>query len=190
MITGIILASGFSRRMGGDKLLLPVQGIALAERVMQAADASRLDDTILVYQNPAVRKLAERYRIRPVFNTHAAEGQSASVKAGVLASLPATKAYVFLTADQPWLEAPIIDLLIAVWQKNKNRIIVPAYDGTRGSPVIFPVQLRDTLLALTGDRGGRAVMEQLPEMVRCIDMPDAAAGIDIDTPEDYDALTP
>ncbi len=60
MITGIILASGLSRRMAGqDKLLLPVDGTPLVERVMQAADASRLDDIILAYQNPAVANLPE-----------------------------------------------------------------------------------------------------------------------------------
>ena len=48
MITGIILASGLSRRMAGhDKLLLPVDGTAIVERVMRAADASRLDNIIL-----------------------------------------------------------------------------------------------------------------------------------------------
>ena len=37
MISGIILASGFSKRMEQEKLLLPVGGIALVERVIRAA---------------------------------------------------------------------------------------------------------------------------------------------------------
>ncbi len=175
--------------MGSDKLLLPVDGIALAERVMQAANASGLDDIILIYQNPAVQKLAEPYRLRQVVNPDAAQGQSASIKAGVLAAQPETEAYMFLTADQPRLDAAVIDLLLAAWQKNKDRIIVPAYGGRRGSPTVFPAGLRDRLLALSGDRGGRAVIEEAPEMVHCLDMPIAAAGIDIDTPEDYTHCT-
>lgn len=189
MIIGIILASGLSRRMGADKLLLPVNGMPLVERVMQAADASRLDDIIVVYQNPVVRKLAERYRIRQEYNPDAALGQSASVKAGVLAALPETQAYMFLTGDQPRLDAPTINLLITAWQDRKDHIIVPVYGGRRGSPVIFPALLRDRLLALVGDTGGRAVIEQAPKMVRFVDMPDADAGIDIDTPEEYEDST-
>jgi molybdenum cofactor cytidylyltransferase len=189
MITGIILASGFSRRMGSDKLLLPVDGIAIVERVMLAADASLLDDIVVVYQNSVVRKFAERYRIRQVYNPDAALGQSASVKAGMLAALPQTQAYMFLTGDQPRLDGAVINLLIAAWQERNDHIIVPVYGGRRGSPVIFPARFRQQLLALEGDTGGRAVFEQVPEMVRCVDMPDADAGIDIDTQEEYEYCT-
>jgi len=189
MITGIILASGLSRRMGSDKLLLPVDGIAIVERVMQAADASLLNDIVLVYQNPAVRTLAERCRIRPVYNPDAALGQSASIKAGVLAALPETRAYMFLTGDQPFITVGIINLLVATWRKNPVDIIVPVYGSRRGSPVIFPATLQPKLLALEADTGGRSVMDQVPDMVRCVSMPDADAGIDIDTPAEYEHYT-
>ena len=93
MITGIILASGLSRRMARqDKLLLPVDGMPLVERVMQAADASRLDAIILAYQNPAVADLAAKYRITTVYNSDAVQGQSASIKEGVRAATAETKA--------------------------------------------------------------------------------------------------
>jgi molybdenum cofactor cytidylyltransferase len=185
MITGIILASGLSRRMGSDKLLLPVDSMPLVERVMQAADASVLDDIVLVYHNPAVCALAGRYRVRPVYNPDADQGQSASIRAGVGAAPPDSQAYMFLTADQPFMTAGIIDSLIAAWRTNPNNIIVPVYNGRRGSPVIFPAALKPALLALTGDTGGRAVMNQMPDLIRCISMPDPDTGIDIDTPADY-----
>jgi molybdenum cofactor cytidylyltransferase len=189
MITGIILASGLSRRMAGqDKLLLHVDGIAIVERVMRAADASRLDDILLAYQNPAVCELAGKYRITTVYNPDAQQGQSASIKTGVRAAAPDTGAYMFLTGDQPCLETAIINLLIDAWLERPNHIIIPVYGGRRGSPTVFPALLRDRLLALEGDTGGRAVIEQAPERVRCVDMPDADAGIDIDTPEEYNGL--
>jgi molybdenum cofactor cytidylyltransferase len=189
MITGIILASGLSRRMGSDKLLLPVDGIAIVERVMQAADASLLDDIAMVYQNPAVCALAERYRIRPVYNPDAARGQSAAIKAGVLAALPRTQAYMFLTGDQPFITVGIINLLVATWRENPADIIVPVYGSRRGGPVIFPSTMTPELLALDGDTGGRAIIEQVPDMIRCISMPDSDAGRDIDTPLDYEHCT-
>lgn len=189
MITGIILAAGLSRRMGSDKLLLPVDGIAIVERVMQAADASGLDDIIMVYQNPAVCTRAERYRIRPVYNPHAAHGQSASVRTGVRAAIPQTQAYLFLTGDQPFITVGIINLLVATWRENPADIIVPVYGSRRGSPVIFPATFKPELLALDGDTGGRSVMDQVPDMVRCVSMSDTDAGIDIDTQAEYKHYT-
>jgi molybdenum cofactor cytidylyltransferase len=188
MITGIIMASGLSRRMGTDKLLLPVNGIPLVERVMQAADPSQLDEIILLYQNPAVCELARKYRIKALFNPDAEQGQSASVKAGVLAAAPDTEAYMFLTGDQPRLNSTAINDLINTWRTHKENIIIPVYGGRRGSPTVFPALLREKFLALAGDTGGRTVMEQAPDMVRCIDMPDADAGVDIDTPGDYETI--
>lgn len=189
MITGIILASGLSRRMAGaDKLLLPLGGAPMVERVLQAAHASRLDDIILAYHNPAVGELAGRYRIRPVYNPHAAQGQSASIKAGVLAADPATQAYMFLTGDQPRLDAASIDLLIDAWLSHREHIIVPVYGGRRGSPTVFPAVLRESLLALEGDTGGRAVIGEHAGLVVTVDMPRPGAGRDVDTPDDYAAM--
>ena len=83
MISGIILASGFSKRMEQEKLLLPVGGIALVERVMRAARASRLDDVILIYQKEEIEKIGRKYGITAVYNSRAAEGQSAAIKLGI-----------------------------------------------------------------------------------------------------------
>ena len=65
MITGIILASGFSRRMKGEeKLLLKVDGIPLIERVIRTAQASRVDDLILVYRKDEICAIARRFGVR------------------------------------------------------------------------------------------------------------------------------
>ena len=64
MITGIILASGFSRRMKADKLLIDIEGSALIERVIKACVDSRLDDIILIYRSEEVKKIGEKYNIK------------------------------------------------------------------------------------------------------------------------------
>jgi len=186
MITGIILASGFSRRMKTEKLLLAVDGTPLVERVIQAARASLLDEVVFVYQNEDIKKAGEKYPIKTVYNKRADEGQSASIKIGIEAASSGADGFMFLVGDQPFLNSATINLLIAAFKKEPLNIIVPVYNGRRGNPVIFPSTLKDDLLTLEGDRGGRALIEKMPERVKLVTIEDKRLGIDVDTEEDYE----
>ena len=188
MVTGIILASGFSNRMARDKLLLEVGGVPVIERVIKTAKASLLDEVIIVYQNEKVRALGEKYRVKTAFNDSAHEGQSAAVKLGVRESRPDTDAFMFLVGDQPFLDSDTINTLIDQFEKNPQQIIVPVYKGKRGNPMIFPSLFRHDLLAIEGDIGGRAVIEKMRERVKLVAIENSIANIDIDTQEDYERI--
>ena len=188
MITGIILASGFSKRMARDKLLLEVGGLPVIERILRAAKSSLLDDVILVYQNAKVRAIAENYQVRTVYNDSAHEGQSTAVKLGVRESHPDTDAFMFLVGDQPFLDPATINILIDQFTKNQQSIIVPVYNGKRGNPVIFPALFKDDLLAIEGDTGGRGIIQRMTDRVKPVPIMDSRAGLDIDTQEEYEKI--
>jgi len=188
LITGIILASGFSKRMERGKLLLDVGGIPLIERVIKAAKFSLLDDIILVYQSDRVRDIGEKYRVRTVCNNSAHEGQSAAVKLGIKESRPDTDAFMFLLGDQPFLDPTTINILIEQFMRNQHQIIVPVYNGKRGNPVIFPTLFRDELLAIEGDRGGKVIVKKMEDRTRFVPIEKSAPGIDIDTQEEYERI--
>ena len=185
MISGIILASGFSKRMEQEKLLLPVGGIALVERVMRAAQASHLDEVILIYQKEEIEKIGRKYGIPAVYNSRADEGQSAAIKLGINTAHPETDAFLFMVGDQPFLNPSTINILIDTFQQDPHSIIVPVYNNTRGNPVLFPSAMKELLLALDGDRGGRVLIEKMPDRVKLVNIDEELAGADIDTREDY-----
>ena len=185
MISGIILASGFSKRMKQEKLLLPMGGIALVELVICAARASRLDEVILVYQKEEVEKIGRKYGIKAVHNPRADEGQSAAIKLGINAAHPETDAFMFMVGDQPFLNPATINILIDTFLQDPHSIIVPVYNGIRGNPVIFPSVMKELLLALDGDRGGRVLIEKMSDRVNLVAIIDVMSGADIDTLEDY-----
>jgi molybdenum cofactor cytidylyltransferase len=186
MITGIILASGFSRRMLAEKLLLAVDGTPMVERVIQAARASLLDEVVLVYQNENIKKAGGKYGIKTVYNECAATGQSASIKSGIAAASSGADGFMFLVGDQPFINAATINLLIAAFKQAPHDIIIPVYNGKRGNPVIFPATLKDALLTLKGDQGGRVLIDKMPERVKLVTIEDKRLGIDVDTVEDYE----
>ena len=188
MITGIILASGFSRRMQTEKLLLDVDGTPMVERVIQAASASQLNEVVLVYQHEDIKRAGDKYHAKTVFNERADEGQSTSIKTGIKAASLETDGFMFLVGDQPFLNAETINTLIDAFNREHHSIIVPVYNGKRGNPVIFPATLKDDLLALTGDRGGRVLIETMAERVKLVTIEDERLGTDVDTEEDYERV--
>lgn len=185
MITGIILASGFSRRMNEEKLLLKVEGIPLVERVIDAAQSSHLDELILIYRKDEIKELAKKYGIKTVYNQHADEGQSTAIKLGVQSSHPDTEGFMFLVGDQPYLDSSTINKLIVVFKEAKDIIIVPGYKGKRGNPVIFSSKLKEELLTLEGDYGGKVIFERMVDNVKLVTIDKRMVGTDIDTKEEY-----
>lgn len=184
MITGIFMASGFSQRMGQNKLLLPFRGKPLFQHGLEAACASSLDRCLVVTNQDELMAFCKEQDIPTVFNSLASEGQSASIRLGV-GHTPPESSFLFLTADQPFLTAAVIDRVIASAGRHPGKIIVPKYRNTPGSPTIFPHTLREELLGLTGDvRGGR-IIQKHGSLVHYTELTDGLPLTDIDTPEDY-----
>jgi len=186
MISGIILASGFSSRMNREKLTLAVEGTPMLERVIRAATASTLDEVLLVYQKDEIRDLGEKYRLSLVHNSHPEYGQSAAVKAGVKCACPESDGFMFLVGDQPYVSAVTIDRLITVFNKDMNRIVIPVYGSRRGNPVIFPSSLKRELLLLEGDVGGRAIINKLQNLISEVAIQEEREAMDVDTDEAYE----
>ncbi|MBU3949266.1 MAG: NTP transferase domain-containing protein [Proteobacteria bacterium] len=174
--------------MKKEKLLLPLAGIPLIEHVIRAAESSHLDEVILIYRNANIKEIGAKYLKKIIFNAHAEKGQSAAVKLGISASDKEADAFMFFVGDQPFLSTTIIDILIDISIDYPDNIIVPVYNGKRGSPVIFPAKLKDELLTLAGDSGGRIIVERHKEELKLIEIENPDTGIDIDTQEEYEKI--
>ena len=185
-IAGIIMASGFSRRMGNDKLLMEIGGVPIVQSVMSAALKSRLSKIVVVCRKREVSELAGEMGIESVKNEKADKGQSESIKAGIRAiEGDEFDGHMFIQGDMPLLKSGIIDMLIQKSIENPSAIIVPTYEGVRKSPVIFPKDLKEELLRLQGDTGGRIVIKRHYERVSLVETGSSLCARDIDTMDDY-----
>jgi molybdenum cofactor cytidylyltransferase len=189
MISGIILASGLSRRMGEDKLLLPVEGVPVIERVIAAASKSELGEIILVCASDSVADKGKKYRTKIVKNNAPEIGQSHSVSLGVKNSCRSADGFMFLVGDQPFINESIINKLIEEFLPGRCSAVVPLYNGIKGNPVIFASKLRNKLMSLSGDSGGRVLLEKMEEGIITVNFADGKPGLDIDTREEYEAIT-
>lgn len=197
-IATVILAAGASTRLGRPKQVEPVAGVPLLLRALRVAasqpgpvyvvtGAHRELVLALLDQLPADLAAAlgtlRAGRLHVIHNPHWEQGQAASLHASVR-HLPATaEAAIWLPVDQPFLTGGLLAQLASAWRRGAD-LVAPLADGVvRGAPALFDRSRWPALLAVTGDRGGRAVLQQDAAAVAAI--PVAAALLrDIDSAQD------
>lgn len=192
VIAGIVLAAGRSQRMGPtNKLLIELDGKPMVRHVVETMAASKVQDVTLVTGHQpdlvaaAVGKLDVTVRHNPDF----AAGLSTSVATG-LADLPArVDGALIQLGDMPKVRTETIDRLIAAFNPVEGRVIcVPTFNGRRGNPVLWGRRFFTELAQVTGDMGGRRVIEDNPELVCEVATDDPGILADVDTPEALEAL--
>src|SRR5262245_23705412 len=190
-VAAIILAAGRASRRGRHKLLLPYQRRMIVDWGLGAAAASRADPIIIVLGHEAEQVdaalQAERWFLA-IHNPWYVDGMSTSLRIGLAATPNDVDGAIILLGDQPLITPEIINAMIAESARDPDAIIAASYQGRRGNPVLFPRQYFAELEAITGDEGGRSALARHPERVRLVEIADALAGFDVDTPEEYQEL--
>jgi molybdenum cofactor cytidylyltransferase len=191
-VDGIILAAGLSTRMGHPKLLLEIKGHPIIELVVRAALESLLSRVILV-SAPSFNDLTiplgpfkKHNRLEYVTNPHPENGMASSLQNGIRRVEKRASGVMVILADQPWLTSKIIDFLLAEFCKDASRIVLPSINGRRTTPVIFPARFYSELMQVTGDIGGRSVLNKHPDSIVAVEMGNCYDDLDVDTPQDYE----
>lgn len=182
-IDGIILASGFSRRMGRDKLLLPFGEDLVVERVLKTVLKTRLSKVILVYRNPRVGEIGREYGVETVNNPKARLGQAESVKRGLKRATG--DGYLFIAGDQPLLSCSLVNGLIRSFEASGKGIVIPTVDGGVHMPILFSSKYREALGKVQGEKGGFEIIGGNKDDVYWYDVDDHADVCDINTENQY-----
>ncbi len=129
-----------------------------------------------------VRAELRRCRVTLLANPSRAKGLSSSVVAG-LRKARYSRATLFVPADLAELEARDISRLIRRWRGAGRRVVAHRVPGGPSAPLIFPRFLYPRVQGLSGDRGLRALVAELPrELLTTIELRSATR--DVDTPRD------
>jgi molybdenum cofactor cytidylyltransferase len=186
-IAAIVLAAGRSTRMGAEnKLLADLGGKPMVRRVVEAALASRARPVLAVTGHQAASVVAALAGLDVIFvaNPDYASGLSSSLKAGIAAVPAACDAALILLGDMPQITGAHLDRLIAAFAaEERAAIIVPAHEGKRGNPVLWPRARFAEMLQLEGDAGARRLLSTHAGHVREVDLGTDAVFADVDTPE-------
>jgi len=182
---GIVLAAGFSRRMGKEnKLLVELDGAPIVRHVASTALAAGLDPVTVVvgHQAEEVGEALAGLTVSLVANALPAAGLSSSLRTGIRALDADTRAAIVLLGDMPWVDAADVAGLVDAYDPAAGRdICVPVHDGRRGNPVLWSSRFFQELTRLQGDHGARRLLERHAAAVH--EVP-AGPGVllDVDTP--------
>jgi molybdenum cofactor cytidylyltransferase len=165
----VVLAGGESRRFGRLKQLEPWGQGTLLTHAVDVALASRARPVVVVLgcqadachaaldaplTGPGVRR-----PVTVVVNPNWAKGQSTSVRVGLAALPENVSAVLFHLADQPGVTPAVIGALIERHAATLAPVVWPEYEDQRGNPVLFDRVAFPELRKVTGDVGGKPVLQ-------------------------------
>ncbi len=171
-VSGIVLAAGAGRRLGGPKAELVVAGERLLDRAVRVLHESGCAEVVAV-----VRAGTRVDRAVVVINPDPDRGMGSSLRLA-LAAASGDRAAIVLV-DTPGITAHAVRRTLQV----AAPVAVATYGGRQGHPVVIDRPLWTNVAALAeGEAGARAFLREHPELVT--EVPCAGDPSDIDTAED------
>ena len=135
----VILAAGYSSRMGQLKPLLTIGGETISDRLISTFQACGVDVYLVVgYRGEEVKAAIRKRDITIVDNPDYALGMFGSVQAGVRALKPGYDAFFIMPVDIPMVSADTVRSLQAAYAKHRGKILYPVFGGKRGHPPLLP----------------------------------------------------
>lgn len=187
LVHAVVLAAGEGRRMGQNKLLLPLGGKPLVAHTVDAALGSLATtvSVVLGVEAEAVRQTLGGRPVQYLYNRDWRAGQATSLQVAVAASPQGTAGALFLAGDMPFVPAAHLDRLIERFQGGPT-VVWSGHPGRSrgGIPALLGRETFPALLELQGDVGGRALAGRFEEATVPVDA--ARQWLqDVDTPEAY-----
>ena len=188
----VILAAGFSSRLGRPKALARVRALSLLRRTLTLAARCEPAKIVVVLPRQAARYRIEARGLKVTFvaNPERADGLSSSVRRGI-AQARYSSALLLLPVDLVALQHRDLNRLISRWRALRRCVIarrVGQHGDTShgGAPLILPRWLYARARGVRGDIGLRDLLRNLPASQRVlVNLPTAV--LDVDTPQDLRA---
>jgi molybdenum cofactor cytidylyltransferase len=177
--------------MGSPKQLLVVRGKPLLELVVEQANASRLDEVVVVLGAAAdeIQKRVDMGRARVLLNPDHTSGMASSLKAGISSLGAEVDRVVVILGDQPDVDAALLNRLLDLQASSGLPSAALSFNGLLHPPVVLKRELWADLMSLEGDVGCRAVIRARPEMVARLPVEtELTHPVDLDTPADHEKV--
>ncbi len=197
---GLILAAGYSSRMGAFKPLLPIGDMTAIERIAVTFKKAGILNLVGVtgFLRERLSSILAKEEITEAFNQNFERGMFSSIKVGITKALsertrsagsPETpEGYFLMLVDCPLVPPEVIHLILMQHKEQPDAFIVPCFRGKKGHPLFIPAQYAEEILAYEGDGGMKAITNRYEDRLVRLEVGTEAVVLDMDTPEGYEEV--
>jgi molybdenum cofactor cytidylyltransferase len=185
----LILAGGFSSRMGAFKPLLPLGGMTVVGRLIATCRRAGLQVVLVTGHRAAdLKSAAAAEGVKIVENPDFAAGMFSSVQAGLRATKDGFAGTFIAPVDIPLVRDFTLQRLLQAATQNQGKIIYPVFAGRRGHPPFLPAETIPAILAWPREGDLKSALTSLPVDSLEVGVADRFIHADLDTPADYEKL--
>ncbi|NLB83973.1 MAG: NTP transferase domain-containing protein, partial [Synergistaceae bacterium] len=187
-VAAVVLAAGYSQRMGFFKPLRKIRGRSPLQRIFSSLTEAGIREIIVVtgHRRKETEEAVSHLGGKTVFNLRFSQGMFTSVQAGIAALSSHARAFFLLPADIPLVRPSTLRLLLK--RGAFDRIIYPVFLAERGHPPLIGTSFIPSILSYGGDGGLRKILESRNEWAEDLSVADEGVLLDMDTPADYERI--
>ena len=191
-VVAIVLAAGRSLRMGPkNKLLEKLGGKSILHHVITALQESQIKSIVVVLGHEAakIKNDLEGEDVTYVMNPDYKQGIGTSISAGIRSVAKSARGALIMLGDMPVISAKTIDKLVNDFNRNSQaEIVVPTYEDQPGNPVLWSNRFFPQLSSLSGDRGGKPLIEKNTDVVSFCSVDSESVHLDVDNSDELERL--
>lgn len=175
--------------MGTCKLLKLLGDRPALEVAVERLRLGGVADILVVtgFHGERVRSTAASLGCRTVTNPAPERGMLSSVQCGIAAAAPQADGIFLLPGDTPLVKPGTYQALASRFDEG-SELLVPSFGGRPGHPPVIGRRHFEGILGWEGPMGLKGYFDSLPTPPEVVPVADQAILMDMDTPEDYEAL--
>jgi molybdenum cofactor cytidylyltransferase len=180
----LILAAGAASRFGSLKQLALIDGKPMLQHCIDTANSLFPKAVYTVLGNQSQQVIDGISGTHVIINPQWQRGLGSSIAAGIAYLQDHFDAILILLADQPRIKRHHLEQLIGLFKGEQ--VACSQYNSHLGVPAMFANPYFTALSELTGDNGGKVLLESICPAPKSLVLGNVAA--DIDYPQDLAAF--
>lgn len=194
----VLLAAGEGKRFRGKKLQEHFHGKPLYMHMLEKARSFSSFPICVVTGDEAIMQSAKNFGMAVSINENPEKGISYSLQLGLEKVMElmkdqggfpnqSLKGVLFSVCDQPQISNVTLQKIFNDAVLHPGSIVCAGHNGKRGNPVLWDQIYLEELRHLTGDVGGKQILQQYEPCIRVVEAEEKEL-IDIDSREDLESL--